>query len=45
MNLNQLYYFKTVAKSKHFRYAIEMLNISQPSLSYAISSLENVLLY
>lgn len=40
MNLNQLYYFKTVAKLEHFRYAAELLNISQPSLSYAISSLE-----
>lgn len=40
MNLNQLYYFKMVAKLEHFRYAAELLNISQPSLSYAISSLE-----
>lgn len=43
MNLNQLYYFKTVAEVEHFRYAAELLNISQPSLSYAISSLENEL--
>lgn len=43
MNLNQLYYFKTVAQLEHFRYAAELLNISQPSLSYAISSLENEL--
>ena len=43
MNLNQLYYFKTVAKVEHFRYAAELLNISQPSLSYAISSLETEL--
>lgn len=40
MNLNQLYYFKTVAKVEHFRYAAELLKVSQPSLSYAISSLE-----
>lgn len=43
MNLNQLYYFKTVAKVEHFRYAAELLNLSQPSLSYAISSLETEL--
>ncbi len=43
MNLNQLYYFKTVAKVEHFRYAAELLSISQPSLSYAISSLEEEL--
>ena len=43
MNLNQLYYFKTVAEVEHFRYAAELLNISQPSLSYAISSLETEL--
>lgn len=43
MNLNQLYYFTTVAKVEHFRYAAELLNISQPSLSYAISSLETEL--
>lgn len=40
MNLNQLYYFKTVAHLQHFRQAAQELNISQPSLSYAISSLE-----
>lgn len=43
MNLNQLYYFKTVAKVEHFRYAAELLNLSQPSLSYAISTLETEL--
>lgn len=43
MNLNQLYYFKVVAEVQHFRYAAELLNISQPSLSYAISTLENEL--
>ena len=40
MNLNQLYYFRTVAHLQHFRQAAQELNISQPSLSYAISSLE-----
>ncbi|MGL4336708.1 MAG: LysR family transcriptional regulator [Turicibacter sp.] len=43
MNLNQLYYFRTVAKLQHFRQAAQELNISQPSLSYAISSLEDEL--
>lgn len=43
MNLNQLYYFKTVAKLQHFRNAADELNISQPSLSQAISNLENEL--
>ena len=43
MNLNQLYYFRTVAHLQHFRQAAQELNISQPSLSYAISSLENEL--
>ena len=40
MNLNQLYYFKTVAKLQHFRQAANDLNVSQPSLSLAISNLE-----
>ena len=43
MNLNQLYYFKTVAHLQHFRQAAQELNISQPSLSYAISMLEEEL--
>ena len=43
MNLNQLYYFKTVAKLQHFRQAANELNISQPSLSLAISNLEKEL--
>ncbi len=43
MNLNQLYYFRTVAHLQHFRQAAQELNISQPSLSYAISSLEKEL--
>lgn len=40
MNLNQLYYFKTLAKTQHMTKASELLNISQPSLSYAIKELE-----
>ncbi len=43
MNLNQLYYFKTVARLEHFRLAAEKLNISQPSLSAAMANLEEEL--
>ena len=43
MNLNQLYYFQTVARLQHFSKAADELHISQPSLSYAMSSLEKEL--
>lgn len=43
VNLNQLYYFKKIATLQHFRQASQQLNISQPSLSYAISALEDEL--
>jgi LysR family transcriptional activator of glutamate synthase operon len=43
MNLNQLYYFQTIARLQHFTQAAEELHISQPSLSYAMSSLEKEL--
>ncbi|NCB92012.1 MAG: LysR family transcriptional regulator [Clostridia bacterium] len=43
MNLNQLYYFQTIARLSHFTQAAEELHISQPSLSYAMSSLEKEL--
>lgn len=43
MNLNQLYYFRTLAKHEHYTNAASELHISQPSLSRAISSLENEL--
>lgn len=43
MTLNQLYYFKTIANLQHFRLAAEKLNISQPSLSYSMSTLEKEL--
>ena len=43
MNLNQLYYFKTIARLEHFRLAAEKLNISQPSLSAAMANLEEEL--
>ncbi|ADK15925.1 MULTISPECIES: LysR family transcriptional regulator [Clostridium] len=43
MNLNQLYYFRTVAKLEHFRKAASELNISQPSLSNSMANLESEL--
>ncbi len=43
MTLNQLQYFYQAAKTQHFNHAAEDLRISQPSLSRAISSLENEL--
>lgn len=43
MNLNQLIYFREIAKVEHFRIASEKLNISQPSLSKAIYNLEQEL--
>ena len=39
MNLNQLYYFKTLAELEHYTKAAEKLNISQPTLSHSISSI------
>ena len=43
MNLNQLYYFQTLAKYQHYTKASQELYISQPSLSYAIKELETEL--
>lgn len=43
MNLQQLYYFKTIAEMEHYTKAAEKLLISQPSLSYAMSDLEREL--
>lgn len=43
MNLNQLQYFVTLAHMEHYTRAAEKLSITQPSLSHAISSLENEL--
>lgn len=43
MTLNQLQYFYQAAKTQHFNRTAENLSISQPSLSRAISSLENEL--
>lgn len=43
MNLSQLHYFRVLAKLEHYTMAAEKLNISQPTLSQSISSLENEL--
>lgn len=43
MNLYQLRYFATLAKTGHFRQTAEKLCIAQPSLSHAISLLEREL--
>ncbi len=43
MNLHHLYYFQTVAQYKSFAKAANALFVSQPTLSYAISSLEKEL--
>ena len=43
MTLSQLEYFYQAAKTQHFNRAADNLSISQPSLSRAISSLENEL--
>lgn len=43
MNLYQLYYFKTLAKLEHYTKASAQLCLTQPSLSHAISSLEDEL--
>lgn len=43
MNLNHLYYFVTLAHMEHYTKAADELSITQPSLSHAITSLENEL--
>lgn len=43
MNLRQLEYFRTLAKTEHYGKASSMLYITQPSLSQAISELEKEL--
>lgn len=43
MNLNQFYYFNELAKQHQFSEAAKHLNISQPSLSNSIKSLEKEL--
>ena len=43
MNLNHLYYFRALAKEEHYTRTVDMLSITQPSLSHAISCLEGEL--
>lgn len=43
MNLNHLNYFRVLAKVEHYTQAAALLSITQPSLSNAISNLENEL--
>ena len=43
MNLQQLYYFRTIAELEHYTRASEKLSISQSSLSHAIAALEDEL--
>ena len=43
MNLQQLYYFKTVAELEHYTRAAEVLRVNQSSLSHAMQSLEQEL--
>ena len=43
MNLNHLNYFRVLAEVEHYTQAASILSITQPSLSHAISNLENEL--
>lgn len=43
MNLNQLYYFRTLARMMSFRRASDELHIAQPTLSISMSKLEEEL--
>lgn len=43
MNLYHLRYFVTLARMEHYTRAADLLAITQPSLSHAISSLESEL--
>lgn len=43
MNLQQLYYFKTIAEYEQYTKASKVLMISQPTLSHSISELEEEL--
>lgn len=43
MTLQQLHYFRVLAKVQHYTKAADILHIAQPSLSYSISQLESEL--
>ncbi len=43
MNWQQLEYFKTVAETQNFTSAANLLSVTQPALSKAISKLEEEL--
>lgn len=43
MNLQQLYYFRTLAETQHFTKASMKMSVTQPSLSHAINDLESEL--
>ena len=43
MNLQQLEYFKIIAETKNFTTASDILSVTQPALSKAISKLEEEL--
>lgn len=43
LNLQQLYYFKTIAENEQYTKASKVLMISQPTLSHSISELEEEL--
>ena len=43
MTLQQLHYFRVLARVQHYTKAADILHIAQPSLSYSISQLESEL--
>lgn len=43
MNLDHLRYFETLAQLQHYGKAAEVLHVSQPSLTYAVSQMEQEL--
>jgi len=43
MNLQQLYYFRTIAEMEHYTKAATVLNVSQSRLSHAMNDLEDEL--
>ena len=45
MTLNQILYFRKVARLENYHQAAEELYISQPSLSRSMAALESCLLY